>query len=93
MTARYRFACRACGFNCISSFGMGSDVYFTHVVKFCQKCHAVAEYTVPNSIGLSERLNCSQCNEANSLKDWDGIICPLCKKALHASGRDVDGLS
>ncbi len=90
MTARYRFTCRGCGFNCISSFGKERDVYVTHVVKFCQKCHSVARYTIPNSMGLSERLACTQCQESDSLKDWDGIVCPLCGKGLHASGRDVD---
>jgi hypothetical protein len=90
MTARYRFTCRGCGFHCISSFGGERDVHFTYVVKFCQKCHSVARYTIPNSLGFVERLTCDQCCEPDSLQDWDGMTCPLCGKGLHASGRDVD---
>ncbi len=90
MSARYRFSCKGCGFQCVGSFGVEKTVYHTKLVRFCRNCHSVDSYQVSNLAGLTEKLICNTCRTSKFLEEWDGLTCPLCASKLRAIGSDVD---
>jgi len=90
MSARYRFSCKGCGFQCVGSFGVEKSVYHTKFVRFCRNCRLVDSYQISSLVGLAEKLVCNTCRTSKFLEGWDGLTCPLCSSKLRAIGNDVN---
>ena len=91
---RYKFACRSCKFECVSSIGKELGTYSSKVAMVCKNCSTIDEYTValPGSINteISKVPVCKHCSSSAHLTEWDGLTCPHCNRSMRALGADID---
>lgn len=96
MAAIYRFMCRSCKHECVSSIGSEASTHFSTVAMACSACADISTYKIPNRIGIDDsfdhRLICKNCHSGEHLKEWDGISCPHCQKPMRAVGSDIKTL-
>lgn len=96
MSARYKFVCTACKFDCICSIGRERTGNCLSVPMICRQCKDVAEYKVTDPLNLFSsylgNLSCRVCHSGDYLAQWDGITCPQCQKPMRAIGTNIDGI-
>lgn len=92
---RYKFACRSCKFECVSSMGKEVGPYSSKVAMVCKSCSTIDEYIVALPGGINSEFSkipvCKHCSSSAHLIEWDGLTCPHCNKSLRALGADIDG--
>lgn len=96
MSARYKFNCRSCKFECIGAIGIERAANYSIVPMVCRQCNDVTEYKVGGPLDLTgfyrKSLSCRVCHTGDYLDEWDGITCPQCKKPMRALGQNIDGV-
>lgn len=92
--ARYKFVCRSCKFECISSIGREVGPHSSKVTMVCKACAAMDTYTLahPGSINMEITMPpvCTSCHSRDHLVEWNGLTCPHCNMNMRALGGDVD---
>lgn len=92
--ARYKFTCRSCRFEWISSIGREVGPHSSKVVMACRSCSTIDVYTVahPGSINteISRVTVCFSCHSNDYLSEWDGLTCPSCNSHMRAIGSSIE---
>jgi hypothetical protein len=93
MAAKYKFACKSCGYECISSIGTEIGPHSSEVAMVCSSCTAIDSYTFTSPGNGSKELSsspvCKDCGSGDHLGPWDGLTCPHCKNHMRASGNPI----
>jgi len=93
MAAKYKFACKSCRYECISSIGTEIGAHSSEVSMVCSSCAAIDSYTLPNTRNSKTELSsspvCKYCGSGDHLDPWDGITCPGCNSHMRAIGSPI----
>lgn len=92
--ARYKFVCRFCKFECISSIGREVGPHSSRTAMVCKSCLTIDAYTVAHPGSINTEISmlpvCTSCHSSGHLSEWDGLTCPHCKMNMRALGGDID---
>ena len=90
---RYKFKCRSCKFECISSIGREIGLHSSKVVMVCKFCSIINTYTLAQQGGINTEISklqvCLSCHSSGYLSQWDGLTCPHCKLHMRAIGNPI----
>ena len=92
--ARYKFVCRFCKFECISSIGREVGPHSSRTAMVCKSCLTIDAYTAAHPGSINTEISmlpvCTSCHSSGHLSEWDGLTCPHCKMNMRALGGDID---
>ena len=93
MATKYKFLCKSCKYECISSIGAEFGPHSSELPMSCSSCALIDTYTIPNPGAINTELPlrpvCRACGSADYLDPWDGLTCPHCKNHMRASGGHI----
>lgn len=93
MNPAYKFICRSCKFECISSIGGERGPHYSTVVMLCRACKDIDTYKLPTKVGINDLFDkdpvCKHCHSAENLIEWDGLSCPQCQGPMRALGSNI----
>ena len=75
--ARYKFVCRSCKFECISSIGKEVGLHSSKVAMVCKSCSTIDSYTVAHPGNINTEISmppvCTSCHRSHPPKSHTAL--------------------